>query len=149
MLEQYSAHALARQKIVLVSPGYIALEIQRLCLTEVQWPSVFAHRVAPPAIVAKAEREKARSKSMGARTLMLQRSVSTPVVAGVGRTLGENAEVEVEVLPRLLDMVPAWNVNAAMNKAARGVGFRISLGETPMLGHLDLATVAEANEEVD
>ena len=143
MLEPYSDHPLARQKIVLVSPGYIALEMRRLCLTEVQWPSVFAHRQAPPDVVAKAEREKTRVKQVKARAL-LHRTVSMPVASGNADTTGAN-----EILPRLLDMVPAWNVDAAMNKSARGVGFRSPLKETSMLDHLDLAAVREVIEEVD
>ena len=136
MLEQYSDHPPARQKIVLISPGYVALEIQRLGFNEVKWPLVFAHRSPPPDITAKYDREKAKVKQQRARVL---RSKSLPVATN-----------DTLPVPRLLDMVPSWNVNAAMSRASSGVGFRVSQDRAnTKLDHLDLAEIVEGEEEVD
>lgn len=137
MLEQYSDHPLARQKIVLVSPGYVALEIQRLGFEQVEWPSVFAKLTPPPDMAGKYEREKAKVQKQRARA---QRSVSTPLVSG-GITTSN-------VHPKLLDMVPAWNVNAAMTKASSGVGFRVALDLATTATPIAVETV-ESTEEID
>ncbi len=133
MLEQYTDHSTARQKIVLVSPGYVALEIHKLGLKEIEWPTVFARRTPPANLVVKHEKEK----KLRAR---VQRSISTPVMSG--------GAAAPNILPNLLDLVPTWNVNAAMSNASRGVGFRVP-GRNVALESLDLAEVAESNEEVD
>ncbi|ETI27295.1 hypothetical protein G647_09485 [Cladophialophora carrionii CBS 160.54] len=137
MLEQYSDHPLARQKIVLVSPGYVALEIQRLCLKEIEWPSVFAKRMPPPDVAVKHEREKAKAQKQRAST---QRSVSTPVVSSGTSTSN--------VHPKLLDMVPTWNVNAAMLRASGGVGFRVAL-DRAALETLEEVETIEGPEDID
>jgi hypothetical protein len=137
MLEQYSDHPLARRKIVLVSPGYVALEIQRLCLQEIEWPSVFAKRAPPPDMVVKHAKEKAKVQKQRARA---QRSVSTPVVGGEVPTSN--------VHPKLLDMVPIWNVNAAMTRASSGVGFRVALNRAALESR-DVVETIERPEEID
>ncbi|KAJ9609809.1 hypothetical protein H2200_006138 [Cladophialophora chaetospira] len=133
MLEQYNDHPIARQKIVLVSPGYVAIEIQRLGFTETQWPSVFAHQTPPPAVAANFEKEKTRIKLQRAR---VQRSASTPLMGGDNTT----------VLPKLLNMVPAWT---PWNKAPVGIGMRIPPSRGAALESLDLAEIEETSEEVD
>jgi hypothetical protein len=137
MLEPYSDHPLARQKIILVSPGYIAIELQRLGLAEMEWPNVFAHRDPPSELVAKLERENLRLKQRA----KLSRSLSTPAAV-------TGASVSSDALPRLLDMVPSWDVNAVMSKASRGVGFRMAHPSIEPQ-HLDLAEILESNEELD
>jgi hypothetical protein len=137
MLEQYSDHPLARRKIVLVSPGYVALEIQRLCLQEIEWPSVFAKRAPPPDMAVKHAKEKAKVQKQRARA---QRSVSTPVV-------GDGVPTS-NVHPKLLDMVPTWNVNAAMTRASSGVGFRVALNRAALESR-DVVETIERPEEID
>ncbi|KIW66436.1 hypothetical protein PV04_05771 [Phialophora macrospora] len=137
MLEQYSDHPLARRKIVLVSPGYVALEIQRLCLEEIEWPNVFAKRVPPPDVAVKYAREKVKVQNQRARA---QRSVSMPVVGGGIPTSN--------VHPKLLDMVPAWNVNAAMMRASSGVGFRVALNRAALESR-DVMETIEPPDEID
>ncbi|EXJ57892.1 hypothetical protein A1O7_05315 [Cladophialophora yegresii CBS 114405] len=137
MLEQYSDHPLARQKIVLVSPGYVALEIQRLCFKEIEWPSVFAKRTPPRDVAVKHEREKAKAQKQRARA---QRSVSTPVVS--------SGSPPPNVHPKLLNMVPTWNVNTAMMRASGGVGFRVAL-DRAALETLEEVETIEVPEDID
>ena len=137
MLEQYSDHPVARQKIVLVSPGYVALELQRLGLNEIRWPHVFAMRIPNGAEAAKFEREKKLQK----QRLRAQRSVSTPAMTVL--STASNA------LPSLLKMVPMWNPNAAMSKVSQGVGFRSPQRLSPAVDSLDLAGPVEPNEDID
>lgn len=152
MLEQYSNHTLARQKIVLVSPGYMAIEIQKLGLTETQWPTVFAHRNPPAQVAAKNQKEKAKlagplQPQNGQRGRIL-RSFSTPSIRA-------GPDAASDVLPRLLHMLPSWDVNAAMSNASRAVGIRIpqtpvssevAVTLQPLIGLLEMM---EASEDVD
>jgi len=141
MLEQYSDHPKARQKIVLVSPGYVAIEIQRLGFNEVQWPQVFSIRTPPPEQAAKYEKEK----KIQTQRLRAQRSVSESALSV--------KSTPPDVLPRLLDMVDTWNPNAAMSKVSRGVGFRAPRNPlSATMKSLDLAEiveVVETDEDID
>lgn len=138
MLEQYSDHPQARQKIVLVSPGYVATEILKLGLIETEWPSVFAHRRPPPEAIMKNEKEQKKLIQQRAR---LQRSASTPSV--------RSESDASNVTPTLLDMVNTWNAKVAVNRASQGVGLGASRGTPARLASLDLAEIQESNDEVD
>jgi hypothetical protein len=137
MLEQYSDHALAREKIVLVSPGFMAFEIQNLGLREVQWPRVFAQRTATPEVLLKQKKHDKRVESLKGR---MQRSLSTPMVSNVR---------DRPILPQLLEMVPTWDVNAAVNKLSGGVGLRSLTAHTATVRALDLAETEEEDVELD
>ncbi|OAP59851.1 hypothetical protein AYL99_04853 [Fonsecaea erecta] len=133
MLEQYSDHPLARQKIVLVSPGYVAIEIQRLEFKVVEWPSVFAVRTIPPDAVAKHKKEMQRART--------QRSVSTPAMT--------SGDALSRLVPQLLDLVPAWDPNRAMSKVSNGVGFRVQQAAAGVIERLDLAQMVETDADID
>ena len=151
MLEPYSSHLPSRRKIVLVSHGYMGLEIQHLGLPEVTWSAVFAHRNVPAHMIAKGQKEARVRASATARRLTLGgRSISTPSATTFKYTAlgGDEAGKEDVVWARLLDLVPSWNVNAAMGKASRGVGLRVSRTQEG-LEHLDLVDVIERSEDVD
>ncbi|OQV09163.1 hypothetical protein CLAIMM_13323 [Cladophialophora immunda] len=139
MLEQYSDHPMARQKIVLVSPGYVALEIQKLALNVVEWPNVFAVRTMPAHTAAKHTKEMRKQQKQRART---QRSASTPAIT--------SGDTRSSFAPRLLDLLPGWNPNMGMSKASNGVGFRVQQATSPgVIERLDLAQTVEATEDVD
>ncbi|KIW80972.1 hypothetical protein Z517_03995 [Fonsecaea pedrosoi CBS 271.37] len=139
MLEQYSDHPVARQKIVLVSPGYVANEIQKLALKVVEWPSVFAVRSMPASAVVKHKKGTQKLQSQKART---QRSVSTPSIF--------SDETRSRLTSRLLDLVPVWSPNVGMSKTSNSVGLRVQqVTGAGVVEHLDLAQIGEAVEDID
>ncbi|EXJ69137.1 uncharacterized protein A1O5_08072 [Cladophialophora psammophila CBS 110553] len=138
MLEQYSDHPVARQKIVLVSPGYVAFEIQKLALKVVEWPSVFAARTMPANAAARHEKETLKLQTQRAGT---QRSASTPAIS--------SGETQSYLPPRLLDLIPLWNPDVGMSKASNGVGFRVQQTTGAVVERLDLAQMIDTVEDID
>ncbi|KIX93551.1 uncharacterized protein Z520_10729 [Fonsecaea multimorphosa CBS 102226] len=139
MLEQYSDHPVARQKIVLVSPGYVAIEIQKLGLKTVEWPSVFAVQTMPANAVAKHKKEMQKLQKQ--RAARVQRSASTPATT--------SGDTRSSLAPQLLDLVPAWDPNIAMSKVSNGVGFRVQRAAADVVARLDLAQMVETAEDID
>jgi hypothetical protein len=141
MLEPYSDVPGVRQKIILVSPGYIALDFMKLGLPEIVWPSVFARQELEGELKKRNDRRKLEMQS---KRNQLQRSVSSPAI---GASTSESI-----VSLKLLSMVPAWNANATMNRMSQGVGVRRAQnhnahGEKDVLQSLD--DITETEEEVD
>ena len=62
ILEQYACVPAAKEKIVLVDPGYIAYEIEGLQYKSVKWPAVFRHRAMDPESRAKGKYLKTKRK---------------------------------------------------------------------------------------
>ena len=62
LLEQYMTCDALKQKIVLVHPGYLATEIERLKYDSVEWRDVFQRREAPPEMLSKARHEHNQRK---------------------------------------------------------------------------------------
>lgn len=62
LLEQYACIPAAKEKIVLVEPGFVAHEIQDLGYKTVRWTTVFRHKMMNPESRAKEARIKLRRK---------------------------------------------------------------------------------------
>lgn len=98
MLEQYADHPFAYDKIVLVSPGFTAAEIEKLHFKHIVWPSVFGVR-------AMSKEEAFRRET----TLRKQRVAKGFAYKGVfSRTLERNRAVDFRDL--LMAMVPKGSV---------------------------------------
>jgi len=65
MLEPYVDHPSIREKIVLVSSGYKAVEIEELSLNTVMWPTVFATTIPSPSTLARLERSAREKRKQG------------------------------------------------------------------------------------
>jgi hypothetical protein len=141
MLEPYTDHPAARQKIVLVSPGYIAPDFMKLELQEVEWPNVFARQELYGEQRARNERKRV---DIQMKRSQLQRSVSTP-------TMGDSASTPA-ALSEVSSVFQKWNADAALKKLSQGVGVHRAQ-ERNVLHHNDnqhtLNDIAETDEEVD
>ncbi|KAK6384830.1 hypothetical protein LTS17_002393 [Exophiala oligosperma] len=133
MLEQYADHPFARQKIVLVSPGYIASEFQKYNFKSVTWPSVFS--------VATMPQQMAMKLGLAVRREMVQKIRAHRAFS----VSALQAEPELDYRDLLLAMLPSWNINEAMGKAPQGVGLRMKekytfewrIHESPVNGMLN------------
>lgn len=144
MLEQYSNHPLAHEKIVLVTPGYMGLEIQRLGFKQVTWSNVFATMAMSKDLAMKYEKRLQKLRSLG--DFNPTRNWTANNKAKGTRSGRDN----LDVARFLLDRVPSWNLNEAMAKYAHGVGIRVphmhdddETFPSHEMGHIEL------EEEVD
>lgn len=137
MLEQYTNHPTAYQKIVLISPGYVALEILALGLRQVEWPSVFSPRKAPKDMALKYQRALASQQSHKG----LQRSLSASAING--------DELAPDTLHEILARVEAWDMNAAMGKYSNGVGLRISPTSGKEADHSEVSEAVKLDDSTD
>lgn len=112
MLEQYTHHPEAYQKIILVSPGFMGLEIQKLNFKHTSWPSVFESKTMPPEAVLKQERELKKQQ------IAEMRATGGLFVATT------NAGNQPGVWQELQHLVPHWNLNEAMSNVTHHVGVR-------------------------
>ncbi|KIW12134.1 hypothetical protein PV08_09409 [Exophiala spinifera] len=110
MLEQYADHPFAWQKIVLVSPGYVASEFQRFNFKSVTWPSIFDSARMPHEMAMKLDQALRRKK---VQKLLAYRAFS------VG---APQAEPDLDYRDLLLTVLPRWNVNSGMGKVSQGLG---------------------------
>lgn len=114
MLEQYAYNPPAYQKIVLVSPGHIALEIERLNFKQVMWPSVFATETMPGNTALKIRRDLQRESAEKAHVRRRQSAFTGDI--------SEDPD-----FPQLLrDMLPVWRLNDGMSRYSNSVGMRVS-----------------------
>jgi len=139
MLEQYTDHPPAYEKIVLVSPGYMVAEIQKLRFNQVMWPSVFAMMSIPKQLAAKIDRD---ARKQMVRKLMDQRNT-------MPASISSDAQ-ETQYSQVLLGFAPHWSANDAMAKPSNGIGKRTpvesgSLGATT----LGFSEGIDFNEEID
>lgn len=112
MLEQYTHHPEANQKIILVSPGFMGLEIQKLNFKHTTWPTVFEPKTMPPEAVLKQERE-------------LKKLQIAEMRANGGLFVATtNAGDRPGVWQELKNLVPHWSLNDAMSNVTRHVGLR-------------------------
>ncbi|KIX02225.1 uncharacterized protein Z518_08164 [Rhinocladiella mackenziei CBS 650.93] len=130
MLEQYNDHPVAWAKIVLVSPGFLALEIQKLKFRQVLWPSVFSVRTVPKDIAIRTEKGLHKEQSL------VRRGHSTSMLENIG------------ISRLLLDLIPRWNINDAMIRYSRGIGVRLKQLDV-VAEDLSRAIDEEANEAID
>lgn len=107
MLEPYVDHPSVRDKIILVSSGFKAPEIDALSFDTAMWPKVFTPTRAPKQVLAKLERA-ARERQSLAR-LSLDKTSNTraqPLALAPGSEM-------------LMDLLRPWNVR---NATARYIG---------------------------
>ncbi|EXJ92203.1 hypothetical protein A1O3_00753 [Capronia epimyces CBS 606.96] len=121
MLEQYSNHAVAYRKIILVTPGYMGLEIQRLGFKQVMWSSVFATMTMSKNMAIKYEKGLQRQRSLSVLTTGTKRAANK----GKGAKGRASGGADFDVVRFLLDRVPVWDVNEAMARYTNGVGLRM------------------------
>ena len=79
MLEPYTGHEAAYEKIILVSPGHMALEMFKLDFKSVSWPSVFAPPDIRPEVLQRHRQEVSKRKA--AATQVTKDEDSKPLVA--------------------------------------------------------------------
>ncbi|KIW61025.1 hypothetical protein PV05_01192 [Exophiala xenobiotica] len=116
MLEQYADHPFANQKIILVSPGYTALEFERFHFKHVEWPTVFAVKTMPRETAIK-------------RDKVLQKQRVQKIFALRGLTLGvPQIETEVDYHDLVMNMLPKWNMNDAKINVSEDVEVRMKQG---------------------
>ncbi len=116
MLEQYADHPFANQKIILVSPGYTALEFERFHFKHVEWPTVFAVKTMPRETAIK-------------RDKVLQKQRVQKIFALRGLTLGvPHIETEVDYHDLVMNMLPKWNMNDAKINVSEDVEVRMKQG---------------------
>ncbi|KAL2417858.1 hypothetical protein ABEF95_002185 [Exophiala dermatitidis] len=124
MLEQYSNDPLAYQKIVLVTPGYMALEVQKLGFKQVMWSNVFATKAMPKEMVARYEKDIQKSRSLGDFSSASANPTHVKA-AGGGRRRGTGGAPTPNLTKFLLERVPTWDLNDAMARYTNGVGLKI------------------------
>ncbi|EXJ93885.1 hypothetical protein A1O1_02278 [Capronia coronata CBS 617.96] len=146
MLEQYSNHPLAYQKIVLVNPGHMAFEIQNLGFKQVMWSNVFATMAMSKPLAMKYEKGLQKQRSLKGFSPCLNWGANT-ARAAKGSADGRGS---LDVASFLLERVPMWDLNESMAKYASGVGMRVPLRHdgdevptSPVMEHVEL------EEEVD
>ncbi|KAJ9496711.1 hypothetical protein H2202_007785 [Exophiala xenobiotica] len=137
MLEQYGDHPFANQKIILVSPGYTALEFERFHFKHVEWPTVFAARTMPRETAIK--RDKALQKQRVQKVFALR-----------GLTLGvPHVETEVDYRDLVLSMVPTWDMSDAKINVSVDVGLGMKQGFDPEWKSCGIAPGLRRDEDVD
>ncbi|KAK5413613.1 hypothetical protein LTR06_005040 [Exophiala xenobiotica] len=137
MLEQYGDHPFANQKIILVSPGYTALEFERFHFKHVEWPTVFAARTMPRETAIK--RDKALQKQRVQKVFALR-----------GLTLGvPHVETEVDYRDLVLSMVPRWDMSDAKINVSVDVGLGMKQGFDPEWKSCGIAPGLRRDEDVD
>ncbi|KEF58787.1 uncharacterized protein A1O9_03630 [Exophiala aquamarina CBS 119918] len=105
MLERYVDHPSIREKIILVSSGYKALEIGELPLNTVIWPGVFATARPSKQLAAILERKiRERRKQRSLSKLSLDRS----------RTTTRQHMISTPGPETLSDLLQPWNVRLAL-----------------------------------
>ncbi|KAK5513699.1 hypothetical protein LTR07_008416 [Exophiala xenobiotica] len=137
MLEQYGDHPFANQKIILVSPGYTALEFERFHFKHVEWPTVFAARTMPRETAIK--RDKALQKQRVQKVFALR-----------GLTLGvPHVETEVDYRDLVLSMVPRWDMSDAKINVSVDVGLGMKQGFDPEWKSCGISPGLRRDEDVD
>ncbi|KAK5454346.1 hypothetical protein LTS15_006346 [Exophiala xenobiotica] len=137
MLEQYADHPFANQKIILVSPGYTALEFERFHFKHVEWPTVFAARTTPRETAIK--RDKVLQKQRAQKVFMLR-----------GLTLGvPHVETEVDYRDLVLSMVPRWDMSDAKINVSVDVGLGMKQGFDPEWKSCGISPGLRRDEGVD
>ncbi|KAK5087178.1 hypothetical protein LTR05_004349 [Lithohypha guttulata] len=80
LLEQYASVDAAKQKVVLVHPGYLIHETAELNYQAVEWPSVFQHRLMPMDAQTKfAHQQQLRNKDMQVQKAAASRAITQGV----------------------------------------------------------------------
>jgi hypothetical protein len=141
MLEQYTDHPTAHDKIVLVSPGHVAIEIFRLQFKTVVWTNVFAPAQISPKQTNGSRTEHLRQEQMQRRKEMQQAHVE----AQYGLSYGAQTQLAMKV--------PRWDINNAIARASGYVGVRsaqpqklLGMGEKSNTGE---RCVPMTDEEID
>ncbi|KIV86976.1 hypothetical protein PV11_02549 [Exophiala sideris] len=132
MLEQYADHPVAYEKIVLVTPGFATLEIEKLQFKQTVWPNVFGVRALSREEVLRREtilRKKRLAKSFTYKGLF-------------GRALG--GDISVDSRDLLMAVVPKGSVVGAMSKFSQGIG-TTDVGARPPAR----LAIMSADDEVD
>ncbi|KAI1614987.1 hypothetical protein EDD37DRAFT_630219 [Exophiala viscosa] len=134
MLEQYADHPIAYEKIVLVTPGFATLEIEKLQFKQTVWPNVFGVRALSKEEVLRREiilRKKRLAKSFAYKGLL-------------GRTLGGGTSIDSRDL--LMAVVPKGSAISVMSKFSQGGGAR---GSDFAAGPPARLAIMSADDDVD
>jgi hypothetical protein len=124
MLEQYSDQPRPYEKIVLVTPGYVVPDIQKLGFRQVAWPSVFATLNMPKNLAHRAEKDEQLRKLQVSR-LVADHGWSACRVRGCDD--GEDAsnhKRSPDYSRVLLDLLPQWDMDDALGRCSGGLGVR-------------------------
>ena len=132
MLEQYADHPVAYEKIVLVTPGFATLEIEKLQFKQTVWPNVFGVRTLSKEEVLRREmalRKKRLAKSFAYKGLF-------------GRTL--HGDIPIDSRDLLMAVVPKGSAIGAMSKFSHAGGRGDFEAKTPAR-----VAIMSADDEVD
>lgn len=137
MLEQYADHPFAYDKIILVSPGLAASEIEKLHFKHVVWPSVFGLR-------AMSKEEAFRRET----TLRKQRVAKGFAYKGVfSRNFVRDKPIDFRHL--LMAMVPKGSVAKATSTFSQSGGVLVKESADCEAGSRARSVTSSSDEDVD